>query len=110
MMEIDLPRMESLSPKLDSPLTSEDSRECTMIMEQTNLPNDVINTTDNNQCFNTEVNSNNFCNCKYENKVTCGCKFINKVCITKQVKLFYTEKFFYHSEYILFIYYFNIFL
>lgn len=74
-----MPRMESLSPKLDSPLDSEDLMGCTTLLSDP-LPPAPSFSGLNEACYDgAEANSSNLCNCKYQNKVTCGCKFINKV-------------------------------
>lgn len=95
IMEIDLPRMQSLSPHFDtsSPINS--------IPGMTNLT-DIIPSTQstptsqpepepqsNSFSFSNDIAKNcdwkldtEICGCKYERKSGCGCKYINKVSVS----------------------------
>lgn len=80
-MEIDLPRMQSLSPQLDSPPPIDTIQGMTKLS-----PADIepITTNTSNSSMNQVKSSewnNEICGCKYENKSGCGCKYINKVCM-----------------------------
>lgn len=83
MTEIDLPRMQSLSPKLlDSPPPMDKIPGMTILNDADIEPIHAITSSPPiNQAKNFEWNneSNEICGCKYENKSSCGCKYINKV-------------------------------
>lgn len=83
MSEVDLPRMQSLSPKLlDSPQQMDTIQGMTVLNDADIEPIHVIASSFSiNQAKNFEWNneSNEICGCKYENKSSCGCKYINKV-------------------------------
>lgn len=77
-MEIDLPRMRSLSPHIDSPPPIN-----TMpVMTQLNLTD--ITETEQNTLDTPLLNTTRACDWKYDSdtcgcKTVCGCKYINKV-------------------------------
>lgn len=81
MLEIDLPRMQSLSPHLDSPPPI-DTFEAISSMSMTSLPRTSPSTslpmpmaTKSCGCtYDTEI-----CDEKYKSRSGCGCKYINKV-------------------------------
>lgn len=79
MTEVDLPRMQSLSPKL---LDSPQPMGMTVLNDADIEPIHAIASSSSiNQAKNFEWNneSNEICGCRYENKSSCGCKYINKV-------------------------------
>lgn len=82
MMEIDLPRMQSLSPQLDSPPPIESVKG----MTNPNL-SDLMTSSKEPSSSSCDTAKNcdwkfvsELCGCKYTNKSGCGCKYINKVC------------------------------
>lgn len=83
MTEVDLPRMQSLSPKLlDSPQPMDTIQGMTVLNYADIEPIHAIASSSSiNQAKNFEWNneSHEKCGCKYENKSSCGCKYINKV-------------------------------
>lgn len=97
MMEIDLPRMQSLSPHFDSP-TPMDSMPGMTQLDLTDVSSltditltDVSPSTEpelepDPSCYSVDNMKNcdwkldtGICGCKYINKSGCGCKYINKV-------------------------------
>lgn len=86
MLEIDLPRMQSLSPQLDSPPPTNAPVQGMTNLNLTDIePITTVHTSSSsiNQAKNCEWNNNEteICGCKYTNKSGCGCKYINKVCV-----------------------------
>lgn len=82
MMEIDLPRMRSLSPHIDTPPPIN-----TMpAMTQLNLTN--ITEAEQPTLNTPPINTTKTCEWKYESdacgcKAVCGCKYINKVSLNQ---------------------------
>lgn len=70
MLEIDLPRMESLSPQLNSPTINDDDMRTLSYKALSPIPQDIGDET---------TVTTDLCGCRYKNKSTCGCKYINKV-------------------------------
>lgn len=84
MIEIDLPRMQSLSPQLDSPPPIETMQALTNLNTAADIEPIAINPSSSsmNPAKNCEwTNESEICGCRYENKSGCGCKYINKVCM-----------------------------
>lgn len=88
-MEIDLPRMQSLSPHFDSPpmdtiagmtdLTDVSSPIEPDPQPPQQQPSSCSMEKANNCDWTTD---STLCGCKYENKSGCGCKYINKVSVS----------------------------
>lgn len=92
MMEIDLPRMQSLSPHFDSPsplnqplpgMTQLDLTDITLTdvsppTEPDFEPDPSFCSVDNTNNCDWKLDTG-ICGCKYLNKSGCGCKYINKV-------------------------------
>lgn len=87
MMEIDLPRMQSLSPQFDSPSMDTIPGMTTL----TDIPSSMVPESqpeiDPSNCSIGKANNcewkfdSEICGCKYTNKSGCGCKYINKVSV-----------------------------
>lgn len=79
-MEIDLPRMQSLSPPLDSPPAIDPFTDLTNIDALVDMPSikDVSNAA--GSCdLGTACNDLDLCGCKLLGKSDCGCRYINQV-------------------------------
>lgn len=93
MMEIDLPRMRSLSPRVDSPppintmpaMTNVNQLNLTDVIDQsTEIEQTTLNTPPMNTSKANEWKfESDACGCK----MVCGCKYINKVSRTVSVYL-----------------------
>lgn len=76
-MEIDLPRMQSLSPQLDSPIPIESLKGMTNLSISDKMP--AMNCTSNSSLDQSKNCDWELSGCKYTNKSGCGCKYINQV-------------------------------
>lgn len=87
MMEIDLPRMQSLSPQFDS--SSMDTISGMTNLTEIPLSTELQPQTQSHPSSSSVEKPNNcdwkfdseICGCKYTNKSGCGCKYINKVSV-----------------------------
>lgn len=75
MFQVDLPRLESLAPRMDTPpisaITEDDLSAVSMKEVHLPMPQETP--------FTYENNAGELCGCKYENKSSCGCKYITEV-------------------------------
>lgn len=97
MMEIDLPRMQSLSPQFDSPSMDTIPGMTTLTDIQSSMGSEPQPEPDPSNC---SIKANNcewkfdseICGCKYTNKSGCGCKYINKVSVLVSHEVFLNTK------------------
>lgn len=80
MMDIDLPRMQSLSPPLDSPPSMDPFTDLTNVDALVDMPSlkDSSNAADTCD-IGTVCNDMDLCGCKLLGKLDCGCRYINQV-------------------------------